>query len=429
MTASTEPGAPGPPIAEPAALGAPLRLREFRLLCVTQLATGLRMPMLFVTQAWYVNVNAPEDQRVLLLGLLATLRGAVFLAYVVFGGAFADRYPRRTMLIVSHALAFVATVFTGALLFLPGASEGAGAWLWVMFALFTGFALINAQDLPTRNAMIADIVPASMLTSAVTIFQLALSTTMLAGGPITGWTLDHAGFGTTYLIASSAHLVVLAAVLSMRAGRGAADPDARSNSVLENVRAGVDYLRSDAAVRWLVIVTWVAFAAGISVMGLLVAAWVRDILELDATGWGVMQLFWGAGGVIASGTLALRGEYGHKGLLMLGATLVFGTAVIGFGLSREIAPAFLFNGLAGGTFQLLRIVGVASVQQVVPNRLLGRVMSLLLLSQGIAQLAGLLIGAIGHFAGLEVLYPAAGVAIVVFALAVTATQRPLRTLN
>ena len=83
----------------------------------------------------------------------------------------------------------------------------------------------------------------------VTIFQLALSTTMLAGGPVTGWTLDHAGFGTTYLIASSAHLVVLAAVLSMRAGRGAADPDAGRDSLLGNVRAGVDYLRSDAAVR------------------------------------------------------------------------------------------------------------------------------------------------------------------------------------
>ena len=416
-------------MAEPAAPGAPLRIREFRLLCVTQLATGLRMPMLFVTQAWYVNVNAPEDQRVLLLGLLATLRGAVFLAYVVFGGAFADRYPRRTMLIVSHALAFAATVFTGALLFLPGASQGEGAWLWVMFPLFTSFGLINAQDLPTRNAMIADIVPASMLISAVTIFQLAFSTTLLVGGPITGWTLDHLGFGTTYLIASSAHLIVLAAALRMRAGGAAADPEAHRDSVLENVRAGIDYLRSDAAVRWLVIVTWVAFAAGISVMGLLVAVWVRDILELDATGWGVMQLFWGAGGVIASATLAFRGEYGHKGLLVLGAAFVFGTAVLGFGLSREIAPAFLFNGLAGGAFQLLRIVGLASLQQVVPNRLLGRVMSLLLLSQGIAQIAGLPIGAIGQLVSLEVLYPAAGVAIVLFALAVTATQRPLRTLS
>ena len=76
----------------------------------------------------------------MLLGLLATLRGLVFFSWIVSAGAFADRYPRRTMLLGAHALAFGASVFTGLLLFVPGASEGEGAWLWLMFALFTAFA-------------------------------------------------------------------------------------------------------------------------------------------------------------------------------------------------------------------------------------------------------------------------------------------------
>jgi hypothetical protein len=57
------------------------------------------------------------------------------------------------------------------------------------------------------------------------------------------------------------------------------------------------------------------------------------------------------------------------------------------------------------------------------------VMALLMLSQGIAQIAALGIGAIGAIVGLEVLYPAAGVTIVLFTLAVTAMQRSLRTLD
>lgn len=426
-TASTEDAPPPPPEAQ-APAWAPLRSRDFRLLCVTQLATGMRTPMMFLTQAWYVNLAAPEDRRVLLLGLLATLRGLVFLSYVVFGGAIADRFPRRTTLVLSHAVALVATAVTGALLYLPGASEGEGAWLPLFFILFTAFALVNAQDLPTRSAMIAESVPASLLTSAVTIFQLSLASTMLIGAPLAGQLIERVGFGTTYLVAGLGHVVVLWALAFMRSGQAAADPDAASESVLENMRAGLQHLR-DPVVRWIVLATWVSFTAGISVMGLLIAAWVRDVLALDAAGWGTMMAFWGAGGVLASGALAVRGQYGRKGPLFLGALLAFGLAVLGFGLSRALLAAFLFNGAAGASNQLVRILGIASLQNVVPNRMLGRVMALLMLSQGIAQTFGIAVGAIGQAVGLEVLYPAAGASLVLFALALAAAQRPLRTLD
>ncbi len=409
--------------------GAPLQIPAFRLLCVTQLATGLRMPMSFITQAWYVNVVAPEGQRVLLLGLLATLRGSVFLTYVVFGGAFADRYPRRAMLLIAHTIAFGSTLLIGGLLFLPGASEGDGPWLWIMFALFTAFGLINAQDLPTRNAMIADAVPSSMLTSAVTIFSMAMSATMLIGAPVTGLLLDRFGFGTMYLLSGVGHVVVILAVWRMRAGESVADPDAAHESVFSNVRVAFQWMRSDPVVRWIVLASWVSFTAGMSVMGLLIAAWVRDILELDASGWGVMMVFWGVGGLLASGALSLRGEFGHKGALYLTALFVFGIAVTGFGFSRILILAFLFNGLAGAMQQWIRILSTASLQHVVPNRVLGRVMALLMLSQGISQTFGLAIGALGQLVGLEVLYPAAGLTVIGFTLVLAATQRPLRTLD
>ena len=422
------PPAQAPP-ERPETTGNLLRIREFRLLCITQLATGLRMPMLFFTQAWYVSEAAPDERRVLLLGLLASVRGAVFLLYILFGGAFADRFPRRTMLLASHAFALGGVTVTGALLLLPGAGEGEGAWLWVMLILFSGFALINAQDLPTRSAMIHDMVPPARVTSAVTIFQLALAGTMLVGSPIAGWSIEHLGFGATYMLAGAPHLIVLLVVLRMRSGGTAADPASTEESVLANVRAGIDILRRDPVVRWIVLLTWIGFATGISVMGLLVAAWVRDVLELGATGWGVMAVFWGIGAVLASLVLMARGEYGLKGPLFLGATLMFGLAILGFSLSRNVASAFLFNALAGAAFQVIVIVGIASVQTAVPPRLLGRVMALLMLAQGIAQVGAFALGALSQLIGMEVLFPAAGVAIMLLTLATVGLQRPLRTFN
>ncbi|HJM75086.1 MAG TPA: MFS transporter [Dehalococcoidia bacterium] len=438
MTASTErseassgdaslPRAQGPPPTQ--GWGAALQIPAFRLLCVTQLASGLRQPMTFVTQAWYVNVVAPEDQRVLLLGLLATLRGSAFLAYIVFGGAFADRYPRRKMLITSHAVGFSSALLIGGLLFLSGASTGDGPWLWIMLAFFTALGLINAQDMPARNAMIADVVPNSMLTSAVTIFTMSLSVTMLVGAPSTGLLLEHFGFGTTYIVAGLGHIVIILALLRMKVSEQAADPDAARESVIANVRVGLARLRSDPVVRWIVLASWVSFTIGMSVMGLLIAAWVRDILELDATGWGAMMVFWGIGGLLASGALSLKGEFGHKGPLYLAALFVFGLAIVGFGYSRILIVAFLFNGLAGGMQQWIRILSTASLQHVVPNRVLGRVMSLLILSQGISQTFGLAIGALGQYIGLEMLYPAAGFAVIAFTILLAISQPRLRALD
>jgi MFS family permease len=438
MTASTErseassedaslPSAQGPPPTQ--GWGVALQIPAFRLLCVTQLASGLRQPMTFVTQAWYVNVVAPEDQRVLLLGLLATLRGSAFLAYIVFGGAFADRYPRRKMLIISHAIGFASALLIGGLLFLPGASAGDGPWLWIMLSLFTALGLIDAQDMPARNAMIADVVPNSMLTSAVTIFTMSLSVTMLVGAPSTGLLLEHLGFGTTYIVAGLGHIVIILTLLRMSVSEKPADPDAAHESVIANVRVGLALLRSDPMVRWIVLASWVTFTIGMSVMGMLIAAWVRDILNLDATGWGVMMVFWGIGGLLASGALSLKGEFGHKGPLYLVALFVFGLAVVGFGYSRILIVAFLFYGLAGGMQQWIRILSTASLQHVVPNRVLGRVMSLLILSQGISQTFGLAIGALGQYIGLEMLYPAAGFAIIAFTILLAISQPRLRALD
>src|SRR5829696_4573936 len=93
---------------------------DFRLVIVMQLLSGLRGPVLWFTQAWYVNAAAPEDRRVLVLGVLATVNGLAFLGWSLFGGALADRYARRTTLIASHLAGATLVGLTALVLTLPG---------------------------------------------------------------------------------------------------------------------------------------------------------------------------------------------------------------------------------------------------------------------------------------------------------------------
>ena len=90
---------------------------------------------------------------------------------------------------------------------------------------------------------------------------------------------------------------------------------------------------------------------------------------------------------------------------------------------------FFFNALAGFAFMGANIAGLAIVQALVPNRYLGRVTGLLMLGQGLMQVIALVIGILAKFAGIEVVYVAAGITILVATIVVVLSQRELRALD
>ncbi|MGE0227086.1 MAG: MFS transporter [Dehalococcoidia bacterium] len=415
-----------PALVSPSRL-APLRERDFRWVLFVQLASSIRQPMQFFAQGWFVNQAAPDDRRVVMLGLLATLQGAAYLSWVLFGSALSDRYPRRLTLMVTHAAGFAWLVGTSLLLRFPGAAEGEGLWLWIMMAVFIEFGVMMAQDIPSRAAFAGEVVPQDVRTSAITMHWLVFASALVVGAPLTGWMIERIGFANLYLVAASMHLVVLFGLRMIRARGGAADPEASADSVIDNVRAGLRYLGEDPAMRWTVVLTILALAMGILTMGILVAAWVSDVLLLDAQGWGRLALFWGLGGVLANLVLMMRGDYRGKGLIFLTGAGLLGVAVLGVSASRHVVPSAVGFAFAGVGAQVVMTVGNAIAQSIVPGRLLGRVMGLLWVAQGLAQSAGLFVGLIGQAIGLTVLYPLVGVLMVAVTM-VTFFRSPLRSL-
>ena len=410
------------------AAGDALRLPAFRVLVWTQIVMGLTQPLLFFTQGWFVNSVAPEGDEVIYLGLLGASRGIVFLLYVSVGGAIADRKPRLTVLRMSHLLSLSLILVIDALLWVPALGSGAGWALPLMIVLFASFGLITAQDLPTRTSMARESLPDHVAGGGIALFQLAAASMLIVAAPFAGWSITRLGIPTTYLLAATGPVAILA--LSFLIPRGlAADPEASSSSVIANIRDGLRVMRDQPAIRWTIFLTWASTAAGISVMGIIVAAWVSEVLELDAAGWGTMALFWGLGSIISSVVMTVQGFRRRRGLTFLGASLLFGIAVLGFSLSRSIPFAFAFNGLAGLSFMAFNIAGIGIVQALTPNRYLGRVTGLLLFGQGLMQVIALGVGIMARVIGIEIVYVAAGILIILATLAVGALQRPLRELD
>ncbi len=406
---------------------APLQVRDFRWVLFVQLASSIRQPMQFFAQGWFVNEAAPEGQRIAMLGLLATMQGIAYLTWVLFGSALADRYPRRLTLTITHFVGFGWLLGASLLLRLPGAAEGEGLWLWIMMVVFIEFGVMMAQDIPTRAALAGETVPAPIRTSAITMHWLVFAGALVIGAPLTGWMIEVIGFANVYLVAAAMHLLVILGLRAIRARGEPADPDASASSVLENVREGLRYLAQDAAMRWTVILTILALAMGILTMGILVAAWVSDVLLLDAQGWGRLALFWGLGGVLANLALIGARRVSGQGTLFLGGAALLGVSVIGVSASRDVVPAAIAFMFAGFGAQMVMTVSNAIAQSIVPARLLGRVMGLLWVAQGLAQSSGLFVGLIGQAIGLTVLYPLVGFLMVIVVL-ITIIRSPLRAL-
>ena len=200
--------------------------------------------------------------------------------------------------------------------------------------------------------------------------------------------------------------------------------------MLRNLRDGLDYLGSHAGVRWTVFTTWGAIGIGITVMGVLMAAWLDDILGLGATGWGVMQLFWGGGGLLSMSWLAARRGPQRSGWLLLISALILGGSVLALQPQprrgalvhpRRLSPA--------GRSRRVRVTGTAIAQTEVPPELRGRVLGLLIVANGLAGALGVPAGLLAQLVGIEALFTGGGVVLLGLAIGVTLTQRQLRDID
>jgi len=422
-----------PPLIPASRWGAPgsvMRIPAYKLLILTQLAIGLTQPMLFLAQSWFVNSAAPEGDQVIYLGLLGASRGMVFLLYVTLGGAIADRYPRRTVVIISSISTVGLLLIVDALLWVPAIGGSTDTVILVAFiGLFATFGLSTAQDQPTRTSMVRDAVPDHLLGGGIALFQLVQGATVMIAAPVAGILIAQFGIPLTYLVGGLGPLAVVFLIRRLPRDVGASDPDAATVSLLDNLRGGFRVVRNDPVVRWTVLLSWITTMLGLSIMGVLVAAWATEVLDLDAGGWGRMIFFWGFGSFIAATWLSAREIRRRRGWFFLGSSFAFGLAVLGFSISRDMPWVYFFNTLNGATFIAFTIAGITIVQTTVPNRVLGRVTGLLLLGQGLMQVFALAVGIAARAIGIETIYVAIAVTMLLVTAIVALTQRPLRTLD
>ena len=141
-----------------------LRERNYVLYAVGQFISQLGNWVEQTAVAWilYEMTNSP-----LLLGLSGLFRAVPMIGLALFGGAIADRVPRRVLLLLTESSMLIASLTVG-LLALTGQLQ-----FWHLYVLSFASGTLSAFSIPARHALFAGLVPRSSMQSAVT-FNAAL---------------------------------------------------------------------------------------------------------------------------------------------------------------------------------------------------------------------------------------------------------------
>ena len=138
---------------------------------------------------------------------------------------------------------------------------------------------------------------------------------------------------------------------------------------------------------------------------------------------GLVAATWGIGALLASGFLAKFPHYDRKGVMVALASIGFGIAFLVFGGGHTVTNAVIGNFGLGVSLAASQIAGTALIQLIAPGNFRGRVMSVLNLNMGIAQIITLPLAALGQAVSLEVLFPGLAIALLVTTVTVLALRR------
>ncbi len=397
--------------------------RDFRLLLLGSTIVGFTMPLQFLTQIFWIEDNY-ASREVLYVGLLAASRGAALLIFSLLGGAIADRFERRRVLLFCESTALSLNAVIAFLMITHPFGEATVAALLCITFLAAGNMAI---DMPTRTASTPAIVGMADLGNGISLQMIAQQLTAPLALPLVGLLNGHFDSGTVYAGSLVAWVFILPLISSLRYHSvGAAN---RAQGVIGNVREGLAYSWREPtifAVISMIVILQVVGIPGPSTLG---PVWMTTVLGLSKTQFGLIAMTWGLGAMAGSFFFARHDALSRRGPTLCAMTIVFAVSDIIFGHSRLIPLTAVVNFTLGFSLVGAMVSASTIVQFAVSDEMRGRVMGLFPLAMGLAMLNGGPVSAAGQFAGLEVVVPTLGWATLVLALGVMTFRPHIRHVN
>jgi MFS family permease len=364
-----------------------LRHRNYQLFFAGQLISLIGTWMDQVAESWLVYRLTGSA---LLLGTVAFASQIPVFLLAPIGGALADRADRRKILVATQTSMMLLT-FVLAWLTL---SHRVQIWHIITLAALTG--IVNALDLPARQAFVVDMVSRADLVNAIALNSSMFNGARVIGPALAGIIVAAIGEGWCFFGNGVSFIAVIVGLLLMRMERPRLSIE---GSPLENIVEGFRFVATTGPIRALMLLLGVVSFTAMP-YAVLMPVFADQILHGGPKALGLLMGCSGVGALCGALVLAMRKTVHGLGTWVATSCVGFGVALLLFSFSRLMWLSAMMLVPAGFCMMIQMASSNTLIQSMVPDRLRGRVMSVYAMTfMGMAPFGSLLAGSLAHKLG------------------------------
>ncbi|MFC1820261.1 MFS transporter, partial [Thermodesulfobacteriota bacterium] len=308
----------------------------------------------------------------------------------LIGGALADRVQRKHIVITAQGGCVFMTTLLAAL-DMTGLIR-----LWHLIAIGVINGSLMAIIMPSRQAIISDLVPPETLMNAISLNNSGMNLTRVIGPALAGVLIVFIDTAGVFYLISVVYVFSLLAMAVVRTPT--VQKKSQGTSMVKDISIGLKYTVNDPSLLGLVITLFMPVFFGFSLLFLL-PAWAREVMDVQSEGIGILMMVMGTGSLAGSLILAALRNLGRRGVWLLVIGILWGCAITIFSQATTYIvalPLLFVAGLMTGVFMSLHM----TLLQVYSSReMRGRIMSLAMMSFGATPLSALPFGAIAEKIG------------------------------
>jgi MFS family permease len=376
-----------------------LRHGNFQLFFGGQLISLVGTWMQSVAQSWLVYRLTGSS---LLLGAVGFASQIPVFLVAPIGGTIADRHNRHRLIIATQSASMVLASI------LAWVTLSGRVQVWHIFVLAALLGVVNAFDIPGRQAFLVDMVGREDLMNAIALNSSMFNGARIIGPAVAGILVAAVGEGWCFFVNAVSYVAVIAGLMMMDVRRY--ERPARTASTLENIVEGFQYVRQTGPIRALLLLLGLVSLVGMP-YAVLMPIFADRILHVGATGLGLLMGATGVGALLGALTLAAKQSLKGLGKWVAVCAVGFGVSLILFSFSRSMWLSMVLLLPVGFTMMVEMASSNTLIQSMVPDHLRGRVMAVYsMMFMGMAPFGSFFAGALADRLGAPITVAIGGLA-------------------
>ncbi|PEC84058.1 MFS transporter [Bacillus cereus] len=346
-----------------------LKNTNFLFLWAATLFSSFALAFFTFSQTWYIAKTLNLEAS---LGVVFVALSVPRLIFMIVGGAVADKFPKKNIMFYSNIIRaiLVATILTW---FIVG---DVTLYTFALFALF--FGLADAFFWSADGSILPELVEKSRLTQANSLTQMTNQASVILGPVLGGILIKFTNYETIFSI--TILLLIVAAILVQKIQFTLPEQQNTDKGMFTSIKEGILYVKESPFLSTFLICSAFLNLFLIGPMQVGFPLFVKNVLHGDSLQFSYLEASVGGGMAIGAVIVGLKNINRRRGLFCIIMMLLSGVFFLSINFSTVLWQALLAGMFYGITIAMAIVPLMAMIQSTVKEEMMGRVMSLLMLS-------------------------------------------------